>query len=216
MTCSPNVTWHDSMLSRARRWQALGSRGATIWLTGLPSSGKSTIGAAIEECLVERGMHAYLLDGDNMRHGICGDLGFSQADREANIRRVGDVACLFADSGSIAVVALVSPYEAIRREVRERHEGDGLQFLEVFVNTPVDVCASRDPKGLYARASAGELSGLTGVDDPYEPPSDPDLEITPAYGVRAAADAVLELIVPQPHESPLEQARNDRQEAHTI
>lgn len=216
MTCSPNVTWHDSTLSRARRWDSLRARGATIWLTGLPSSGKSTIGAAIEECLVERGMQAYLLDGDNLRHGICGDLGFSQADREANIRRVGEVARLFADSGSIAVVALVSPYEAIRQEVRERHESDGLQFLEVFVNTPLDVCASRDPKGLYARASAGELSGLTGVDDPYEPPSEPDLEITPAYGVQAAADAVLELIAPRPHESLRAQARNNRQEAHTI
>ena len=215
MTCSPNVTWHDSTLSRAHRWNALRVRGATVWLTGLPSSGKSTIGAAIEECLVERGMRAYLLDGDNLRHGICGDLGFSQADRESNIRRVGEVARLFADSGSIAVVALVSPYEAIRREVRERHESDGLQFLEVFVNTPLDICASRDPKGLYARASAGELSGLTGVDDPYEPPSDPDLEITPAYGVRAAAEAVLDLVAPSPHESRRVQARN-RQEAHTL
>lgn len=215
MNRSPNVTWHDSTLSRARRWGALRARGATVWLTGLPSSGKSTIGAAVEEGLVERGVQAYLLDGDNMRHGICGDLGFSQADREANIRRVGEVARLFADSGSIAVVALVSPYEAIRQEVRDRHESDGLQFLEVFVNTPLDICASRDPKGLYARASAGELSGLTGVDDPYEPPSDPDLEITPAYGVPAAAAAVLELIAPHPHQSPLAQAHN-RQEAHTI
>src|SRR5690242_19859373 len=127
MTCSPNVTWHDSTLSRERRWDALRARGATVWLTGLPSSGKSTIGAAIEECLVERGMQAYLLDGDNLRHGICGDLGVSQADREANIRRVGEVARLFADSGSVAVVALVSPYEAIRQEVRKRHEDDGLQ-----------------------------------------------------------------------------------------
>jgi adenylyl-sulfate kinase len=216
MTRSPNVTWHDSMLSRARRWHALGARGATVWLTGLPSSGKSTIGAAIEEALVERGMQAYLLDGDNLRHGICGDLGFSQPDREANIRRVGEVARLFADSGSTAVVALVSPYEAIRQEVRARHEREGLRFIEVFVNTPVEVCASRDPKGLYARASAGELSGQTGVDDPYEPPSDPDLEITPTYGVQAAAAAVLELIAPQSHQSPLEQAHNNRQEAHTI
>lgn len=216
MTCSPNVTWHDSTLSRARRWQALRARGATIWLTGLPSSGKSTIGAAIEERLVEGGMQAYLLDGDNLRHGICGDLGFSQADREANIRRVGEVARLFADSGTIAVVALVSPYEAIRREVRERHENEELRFLEVFVNTPLEICASRDPKGLYARASAGELSGLTGVDDPYEPPRDPDLEITPSYGIQAAANAVLEMIAPRPHQSRRARAHNDRQEAHTV
>jgi adenylyl-sulfate kinase len=215
MNCSPNVTWQDSTLSRARRWRALRARGATLWLTGLPSSGKSTIGAAVEERLVERGMQAYLLDGDNLRHGICGDLGFSQADRELNVRRVGELARLFADSGAIAVVALVSPHEAIRREVRECHESDGLQFLEVFVNTPLAICASRDPKGLYARASAGELKGLTGVDDPYEPPPDPDLEITPEYGVQAAANAVLELIRARPHQSHRAQAHN-RQEAHTI
>jgi adenylyl-sulfate kinase len=215
MNCSPNVTWQDSTLSRARRWRALRARGATLWLTGLPSSGKSTIGAAIEERLVERGMRAYLLDGDNLRHGICGDLGFSRADREANVRRVGELARLFADSGAIAIVALVSPHEAIRREVRERHESDGLPFLEIFVNTPLAVCASRDPKGLYARASAGELEGLTGVDDPYEPPPHPDLEITPEYGVHTAANAVLDLIQPRPHQSRRAQVRA-RQEARTL
>jgi adenylylsulfate kinase-like enzyme len=138
-------------------------------------------------------------------------------DREANVRRVGDVARLFADSGAVAIVALVSPYEASRREVRERHEDDGLQFLEIFVNTPLDVCASRDPKGLYARACAGELRGLTGVDDPYEPPSDPDLEITPEYDAQAAADAVIELIFPRPqHLSRRAALAHGRQEAHTV
>jgi adenylyl-sulfate kinase len=194
MNCSPNVTWQDGQLTRARRWDALCAQGATVWLTGLPSSGKSTIGAAIEAQLVERGTRAYLLDGDNLRHGICGDLGFSKADREANVRRAGELARLFADSGAIAIVALVSPHNAIRREVRERHEGEGLPFFEVFVNTPLEVCASRDPKGLYARASSGELTGLTGVDDPYEPPSRPDLELTPDNGVGEAVDAVLGLM----------------------
>lgn len=194
MNRSPNVTWQHGTLSRARRWQALDARGATVWLTGLPSSGKSTLGAAVEERLIERGMAAYLLDGDNLRHGVCGDLGFTRADREANVRRVGDLARLFADSGTIAIVALVSPYDQTRREVRESHERDGLPFVEVFMNTPLSVCASRDPKGLYARASAGELSGLTGVDDPYEPPQEPDLLLTPDIAISAAVDAIVALL----------------------
>jgi len=194
MSRSPNVTWQNGTLSRAQRWEMLEAHGATVWLTGLPSSGKSTIGAAVEERLIARGLSAYLLDGDNLRHGICGDLGFSREDREANVRRVGELARLFADAGAIAVVALVSPHDALRREVREQHERDGLSFLEIYVNTPVEVCASRDPKGLYARAAAGELQGLTGVDDPYEPPASADLELTPDHGVDASARAVLELI----------------------
>lgn len=194
MSRSPNVTWQNGTLSRAQRWEMLEAHGATVWLTGLPSSGKSTIGAAVEERLIARGLSAYLLDGDNLRHGICGDLGFSRADREANVRRVGELARLFADAGAIAVVALVSPHDALRGEVREQHERDGLSFLEIYVNTPVEVCANRDPKGLYARAAAGELRGLTGVDDPYEPPASADLELTPDYGVDASARAVLDLI----------------------
>lgn len=194
MNRSPNVTWQAGTLSRAQRWQALDAHGATVWLTGLPSSGKSTLGAAIEERLVEGGHAAYLLDGDNLRHGVCGDLGFSKADREANVRRVGDLAKMFADSGTVAIVALVSPYEDARRQVRERHEHDGLQFVEVFLDTPLSVCARRDSKGLYARASAGELSGLTGVDDPYERPRRPDLSLTPDVAISAAVDAIVELL----------------------
>jgi adenylyl-sulfate kinase len=215
MDRSPNVTWQDGTLTRVQRWRALDARGATVWLTGLPSSGKSTLGAAIEERLVEEGLSAYLLDGDNLRHGVCGDLGFSAADREVNVRRVGEVARLFADAGTIAIVALVSPHEAVRREVRTRHEEDGLKFFEIFVNTPLVECAKRDPKGLYARASAGTLTGLTGVDDAYEPPPQPDLEITPAFTVSSAADAALELI--HTHIPPGASARADeRQEAQTI
>jgi adenylyl-sulfate kinase len=194
MDSSPNVTWQEGTLSRERRWHALQARGATVWITGLPSSGKSTVGAALEERLVEEGRGAYLLDGDNLRCGICGDLGFSRDDREANVYRVGELAGLFADSGAVAIVALVSPYERTRREVRERHERDGLPFFEVFVDTPLSICAERDPKGLYARALAGDLNGFTGIDDPYEPPLRPDLQLTPDLAVPLAVDAVLELL----------------------
>jgi adenylyl-sulfate kinase len=203
MDASPNVTWQDGSLSREQRWQALDARGATIWITGLPSSGKSTMGAAVEERLVEQGRSAYLLDGDNLRCGICGDLGFSREDREANVGRVGELARLFADSGAIAVVALVSPYEHTRREVRDRHQRDGLPFFEVFIDTPVALCAERDPKGLYARARAGNLDGFTGVDDPYQPPQNPDLRLTPTLALPAAVDAVLGLLHPRLAGQPL-------------
>jgi len=194
MDSSPNVTWQGNSLSRERRWRALDCRGATVWITGLPSSGKSTLGAAIEERLVEQGQGAYLLDGDNLRCGICGDLGFSREDREANVDRVGELARLFADSGAIAVVALVSPYESTRRRVRERHEQDCLPFFEVFVDTPISLCAQRDPKGLYARARAGNLDGFTGVSDPYQAPKHPALRITPALTLALAVDAILDLL----------------------
>jgi adenylyl-sulfate kinase len=194
MDSSPNVTWQDGTLSRERRWQALQARGATLWITGLPSSGKSTLGAAVEERLVEQGRGAYLLDGDNLRCGICGDLGFGKADREANVHRVGELARLFADSGAVAVVAVVSPYEQTRQQVRELHERDNLPFYEVFLDTPMTVCAERDPKGLYARALAGDLDGFTGIDDPYESPQRPDLQLTPELTVPAAVNAVLELL----------------------
>jgi adenylyl-sulfate kinase len=203
MDASPNVTWQDGSLSRAQRWQALDARGATIWITGLPSSGKSTMGAAVEERLVEQGRSAYLLDGDNLRCGICGDLGFSREDREANVCRVGELARLFADSGAIAVVALVSPYEHTRRQVRERHQRDDLPFYEVFIDTPIALCAERDPKGLYARARAGNLDGFTGIDDPYQAPHDPDLRLTPKLALPAAVDAVLDLLHPRLAGQPL-------------
>jgi bifunctional enzyme CysN/CysC len=218
MDSSPNVTWQDGTLSRERRWHALQARGATVWITGLPSSGKSTLGAAVEERLVEQGCGAYLLDGDNLRCGICGDLGFDRADREANVQRVGELARLFADSGAVAVVAVVSPYERTRMEVRERHVRDNLPFFEVFLNTPVTVCAERDTKGLYARALAGDLNGFTGIDDPYEPPRRPDLQITPELTVPAAVSAVLELIHTTDNRSPrdrLPQAHH-HEEAHAI
>ncbi|HEX4804637.1 MAG TPA: adenylyl-sulfate kinase [Conexibacter sp.] len=177
MTTSANVTWHEGVVERPQRWESIGQRGATVWFTGLPASGKSTISAALEAQLVREGRPAYRLDGDNLRHGVCGDLGFSAEDRDRNVRRTAEVARLFADAGLVAIVSVVSPYAAARAFARELHERDGLHFVEVFVNTPLEICEARDPKGLYARARAGELRGFTGVDDPYEPPLAPDVEL---------------------------------------
>jgi adenylyl-sulfate kinase len=191
---SPNVTWYKGRLTRLQRWRALGGDGATVWITGLPASGKSTLAAAVEERLVEAGRWAYMLDGDNLRHGISNDLGFSAEDRKTQICRVGDIATLFADAGAVAIVALVSPFRAERCSVREKHEQQDLSFVEVFVDTPVETCAARDPKGLYARARAGELRNFTGVDDPYEPPMAPDLRVPEGMSVEQAVDAVLALL----------------------
>jgi adenylyl-sulfate kinase len=188
---SSNVTREDWHASRDQRWDLLGARGATVWFTGLPASGKTTIAAALELALLEQGRSAYLLDGDLLRQGVCADLGFSRADRDRNVQRVGELARLLADAGTVAVVALVSPYEATRRLVRENHRADRLAFLEVFVNTPLSLCTERDPKGMYARARAGQLDHFTGVDDPYEAPRSPDVELTPGLSVGEAVDAVL-------------------------
>jgi bifunctional enzyme CysN/CysC len=191
MARSANVTWQDSNLSRALRWRALDARGATVWLTGLPSAGKSTLGAALEERLVLSGRFAYLLDGDNLRHGICGDLGFDEADRARNILRVGELARLFADAGAIAIVALVSPLASAREEVRAQHTAAGMPFIEVFLDTPLAECAARDPKHLYARARAGELADFTGIDQAYEPPARPEVTVGPGTDLASAVEAVL-------------------------
>jgi bifunctional enzyme CysN/CysC len=177
---SPNVVWHESGLPRAQRWATLGAHGATVWLTGLSGSGKSTIAAALAAELTRRGVLTYTLDGDNLRHGLNGDLGFSAADRDENVRRVGEVARLFADAGVLALVPLISPYRKGRDHARALHEAAGLAFVEVYVNAPLEVCEARDPKGLYAKARAGEIKGFTGIDDPYEPPAAPELVVQPA------------------------------------
>jgi bifunctional enzyme CysN/CysC len=187
---SLDVRWHPSALEREDRWRALGQQGATVWLTGLPASGKSTIAVAVERALVESGRFAYLLDGDNIRHGLSGDLGFDPASRSENMRRVAHVARLFADAGA---VALVSPFREDRLAARKLHEAAGLPFVEVFVDTPVEECARRDPKGLYARARAGRLAGLTGDSAPYEPPEAAELVVR-GDTVEAAARRVLEAI----------------------
>jgi bifunctional enzyme CysN/CysC len=177
---SPNVRWHAAGVTQEDRARVTGGEGLTVWLTGLSGSGKSTIAVAVEAALLERGRHAYLLDGDNLRHGLNGNLGFSAEDRAENVRRVGEVAKLLADAGTVALVSLVSPYVADRDRVRAAHADAGLRFVEVFVDTPLEECERRDPKGLYARARAGELKGLTGIDDPYQPPPRPELTLRPA------------------------------------
>jgi adenylyl-sulfate kinase len=149
------------------------------------------VASAVEARLIDAGRAAYVLDGDNLRHGLCGDLGFSREDRARNVGRVGELAKLFADAGTVAIVALVSPYADCREKVRAAHERAGLAFVEVYVNTPREECVRRDPKGLYARARSGELRGMTGVDDPYERPRAPELELTPRLSVAGAAEAVL-------------------------
>jgi adenylyl-sulfate kinase len=177
---SPNVVWHESEVPRLDRWAAAGVHGATVWLTGLSGSGKSTIASALAARLVARHLLAYTLDGDNLRHGLNGDLGFTEADRTENVRRVAEVARLFADAGLVALVPVISPYRAGRDHARRIHEDAGLTFVEVFVDTPIEVCEERDPKGLYAKARAGELKGFTGVDDPYEPPLQPEVMVSAA------------------------------------
>jgi bifunctional enzyme CysN/CysC len=193
---SPNVRWQGSRMTRERRWQALGHGGATVWFTGLPGAGKSTIAAAVEERLMAAGLPAFLLDGDNLRHGLNGDLGFDEQARRENVRRTAHVAKLLAESGTIALVSLVSPYAADRESAAALHAADDLHFIEVYVDAPLAVCEERDPKGLYARARAGELTGLTGVGAPYEPPSQADVVLGAAEEtVESEVERVLEALL---------------------
>jgi adenylyl-sulfate kinase len=173
-----NLTWHVGEVDKAARARAHGHRGAVLWLTGLSGSGKSTIGHRVERMLIERGAFAYVLDGDNIRHGLNSDLGFSQEDRAENIRRIGEVSRLFADSGALVVSAFISPYRKDRDRIR-RLMGEG-EFIEVFVDTPLELCEARDPKGLYKKARAGEISNFTGLDAPYEAPESPEVHLRTA------------------------------------
>jgi bifunctional enzyme CysN/CysC len=195
-----DVTWHSSALERDDRWLAVDQRGGTVLLTGLSASGKSTVAVALERRLVDSGQSAYLLDGDNIRHGLSEDLGFTAADRSEHIRRVGQVARLMADAGTVAVVSLIAPLAADREHMREAHREANLPFTEVFVDTPIEECERRDPKGLYARARAGEIKGLTGIDAPYEPPAHPELRIdTTVTDVPEAVAQVMELLRARPN-----------------
>ncbi len=187
-----NITFHPSKLSREERWGALGGAGATIWLTGLSGSGKSRIATAVEHSLVKSGRPALMLDGDNLRHGLCSDLGFSEEDRAENVRRVGEVAKLLAESGVVAIASLVSPFQNARDRVRAAHEEAGIPFYEVHVDTPLEQCEERDPKGLYAKARAGEITDLTGVGSPYEAPERPELRT--AAELETAVREVLALL----------------------
>ena len=170
-----NIVWHEASVDRAAWAEKRGHRSAILWFTGLSGSGKSTLANAVNAALFERGLATYVLDGDNVRHGLCKDLGFSDADREENIRRIGEVAKLFLDAGMIVLTAFVSPFRADRDKARELVEqGD---FLEIFCAADLDVCESRDPKGLYAKARSGAIKEFTGISSPYEAPESPELKI---------------------------------------
>lgn len=190
-----NITWHEGQVSRDERARNLGQKGGTLWLTGLSASGKSTLAVALEQVLLQRNKHAYCLDGDNIRHGLNKNLGFSAEDRAENIRRIGEVAKLFADAGLIAVASFISPYRADRDLIRALHDEAKLPFLEVYVDTPLEVAEQRDPKGLYKKARAGEIKGFTGIDDPYEEPQDPELHLrTDQLNVEQSVQQLLDLL----------------------
>ena len=172
-----NITWHEGHVMRDERAKLLRQKGATLWFTGLSGSGKSTIAFTLEHAIVQRGRLAYVLDGDNVRHGLNKNLGFSAADREENIRRIGEVAKLFADCGVITMTSFISPYRKDRDLVRALHAEGKLPFIEIHLATPIETCEQRDPKGLYKKARAGQLKGFTGIDDPYEPPLNPELTL---------------------------------------
>lgn len=172
-----NVTWHDGEVSREDRHDILRQKGATIWFTGLSGSGKSTIAVALERVLFDMGKLSYRLDGDNVRLGINKNLGFSEADRTENIRRIGEIAKLFGDAGTIALSSFISPYRGDRDEVRALHDAADLSFVEVFVDCSLAEAEKRDPKGLYKKARAGEIKNFTGIDDPYEAPTNPEIHL---------------------------------------
>jgi adenylylsulfate kinase len=190
---SPDVVWHHATVTRERREKLNGHRGAVVWFTGLSSSGKSTVAHTVEETLHQRGCRTFVLDGDNVRHGLCGDLGFSERDREENIRRVGEMAKLFVESGAVVLTAFISPFRRDRERVRGLFQhGD---FLEVYCKCPVEVCENRDPKGLYKRARAGEVRDFTGISSPYEAPAAPELVLeTDRESIEECAACVLQLL----------------------
>lgn len=190
-TTTGNVVWHHGAVARDERWRLLGVRGSVVWFTGLSGSGKSTVAVEVERSLIAAGQPAVLLDGDNLRHGLNADLGFSDDDRVENVRRVGEVATLFAEAGVVALVPLISPFRAGRDAVRSKVSERGLPFVEVYVDTPIELCEQRDPKGLYAKARAGEIAEFTGVSSPYEPPVAPEVTVTPADGDPAAQAALV-------------------------
>jgi bifunctional enzyme CysN/CysC len=190
-TTSPNVVWEGLNIPREAREEQNGHRSAVLWFTGLSGSGKSTVAREVEQRLFDRGCHTMMLDGDNVRHGLSGDLGFSAADREENIRRVGEVSRLFFEQGNLTLCTFISPYQEDRDRVRSLLP-DG-RFHEVYVNCDIETCKERDPKGLYEKAESGEIKNFTGISAPYEPPADPELVIdTDALSVEACVEAVIE------------------------
>ena len=188
---SENVVWQDDPVSREAREKRRGHRGAILWFTGLSASGKSTLAMGVEKRLFEEGYFSYVLDGDNVRHGLNGDLGFSPEDRAENIRRIGEVARLFAEAGAIAITAFISPYRDDRDRIRELMNRPG-DFVEIYVSCPIEVCEARDPKGLYKRARAGEIRQFTGIDAPYEPPKNPEIVVeTSLFEIDACVERVI-------------------------
>ncbi|MFW0700701.1 adenylyl-sulfate kinase [Pantoea sp. R13S299] len=187
-----NVVWHDHSVTRASREQQHGHQGVVLWFTGLSGSGKSTVAGALEQALHRIGVSTYLLDGDNVRHGLCRDLGFSDDDRKENIRRVGEVAKLMVDAGLVVLTAFISPHRAERQMVRDLLEPG--QFIEVFVDTPLAVCEARDPKGLYRKARAGELRNFTGIDSVYEAPESPEIQLDGEQLVTKLAAQLLDVL----------------------
>ena len=188
-----NIVWHEASVDRAARADKRGHRSAILWFTGLSGSGKSTLANAVNAALFERGLSTYVLDGDNVRNGLCKDLGFSDADREENIRRIGEVAKLFLDAGVIVLTAFVSPFRADRDKARDLVEaGD---FFEIFCAADLDVCESRDPKGLYAKARSGAIKEFTGISSPYEAPDTPELKIdTGAQDLAESVNVVIKAL----------------------
>ncbi|KHT04482.1 adenylylsulfate kinase [Pectobacterium brasiliense] len=187
-----NVVWHAHDVTRESREKLHGHQGVVIWFTGLSGSGKSTLAGALEQALHQRGVSTYLLDGDNVRHGLCRDLGFTNDDRRENIRRVGEVAKLMVDAGLVVLTAFISPHRAERKMVQDLL-GEG-QFIEVFVDTPLATCEARDPKGLYKKARAGELRNFTGIDSAYEAPEAPDSHLDGEQLVTNLTDQLLDLL----------------------
>ena len=185
-----NIVWHNYHVEKSNRVAQKGHKPCILWFTGLSGSGKSTVANALETALHEMGVHTYLLDGDNVRHGLCGDLGFSDEDRQENIRRVGEVAKLMVDAGLVVLSAFISPFQAERKMVREL-VNDG-EFIEVFLDTPLAVCETRDPKGLYKKARAGEIKNFTGIDSTYEAPQSPEISLD--TGANTVADSVNQII----------------------
>lgn len=175
LPASTNVVWHHASVTRAHREAQNGHRGAIVWFTGLSGSGKSTLAHAVEEFLHRHGCRTFVLDGDNVRHGLCGDLGFSPKDRQENIRRVGEVAKLFMEAGVIVLIAFISPFRADRERVRSMVERGS--FIEIYCNAPIEICESRDIKGIYKKARAGEIAEFTGISSPYEVPENPELTV---------------------------------------
>ena len=185
-----NITWHHHNITRAEREKQASHKGLVLWFTGLSASGKSTVANFVDEKLFLRGCRSYVLDGDNVRHGLNKNLGFSAEERAENIRRIGEVAKLFSDAGVIAITCFISPYRRDRDAARALHPNGG--FVEIFVDCPIELCEQRDPKGLYKKARAGELKGFTGIDDPYEPPLKPELVLD--AGTKSAGDLADEVI----------------------